>query len=61
MHTAADEALARAFGEIWRDGFATLNTPRFDRFMETLRQLRVTQVRLSELRRAKEAKQLALD
>ena len=50
MHTAADEAIARAFAEIRRDGFATLNTPRFDRFLKTLRQLRAAETRLDELR-----------
>ncbi len=49
MHTAAGEAIARAFAEIQRDGFRSLNTPRFDRFLETLRQLRVTKTRLDEL------------
>jgi hypothetical protein len=52
MHAAAGEAIARAFAEIQHDGFRSLSTPRFDRFLETLRQLRITQTRLGELRRA---------
>jgi hypothetical protein len=51
MHTAAGEAIARAVAEIERDGFRSLNTPRFDRFLKSLSQLRVTQTRLDELRR----------
>lgn len=50
MHAVADEAIARAAAEIQRDGFRSLNTPRFGRFLETLRQLRVTQTRLDDLR-----------
>jgi hypothetical protein len=52
MHTAAGEAIARAFAEIQRDGFRSLNTPHFDRFLKTLRQLWTTQTRLDDLRRA---------
>ena len=52
MHAAAGEAIARAFAEIQRDGFRSLNTPRFDRFLKTLRQIRITQMRLDELRHA---------
>jgi hypothetical protein len=52
MHRAAGEAIARAVAEIQRDGFRSLNTPRFDRFLESLRQLRITQTRLDYLRRA---------
>lgn len=52
MHTAAGEAIARAAAEIQRDGFRSLNTPHFERFLGTLRQLRITQTRLDELRRA---------
>jgi tetratricopeptide (TPR) repeat protein len=50
MHASASEAITRALGEIQRDGFRSLNTPRFDRFLGTLRQLRSTQTRLDELR-----------
>ena len=50
MHTAAGEAIARAVAEIQRDGFRSLNTPHFDQFLGTLRQLRITQARLDELR-----------
>jgi hypothetical protein len=52
MHTAAGEAIAGAFAELQRDGFRSLNTARFERFVGTLRQLRITQTRLGELRRA---------
>lgn len=51
MHTVAGDAIARALAEIQRDGFRSLNTPQFDRFLKTLRQLRITQTRLGELRR----------
>jgi tetratricopeptide (TPR) repeat protein len=51
MHATADEAIAHAFGEIQRDGFRTLNTPRFDVLLKTLRQLRITRMRLDELHR----------
>lgn len=51
MHATAGEAIARAFAGIQRDGFQALNTPRFDRFLKTLRQLRATEARLGELRR----------
>jgi hypothetical protein len=50
MHAVADEAIARAVAEIQRAGFGSLNTPHFDRFLETLRRLRITQTRLDELR-----------
>jgi hypothetical protein len=49
MHTAAGEAIACALTEIQRDGFRSLNTPHFDRFVKTLRQLGVTKTRLDEL------------
>ena len=52
MHAAAGEAIARAFAELQREGFRSLNTPSFDRFLKTLRRLRITQTRLDELRRA---------
>ena len=52
LHATAGEAISRAFAEIHRDGFRSLNTPHFDRFLKTLRQLRITQTRLDELRPA---------
>jgi len=52
MHLAADEALACAVAEIQRDGFQSLNTPHFDRFVKTYRQLGVTKRRLDELQHA---------
>jgi hypothetical protein len=52
MHAAAGEAIARAVAELQREGFQSLNTPSFDRFLKTLRRLRITQTRLDELRRA---------
>lgn len=51
MQAAADEAIAHAVARIQRDGFQSLNTPRFDQFLKTLSQLRVGQARLDELRR----------
>jgi tetratricopeptide (TPR) repeat protein len=51
MHATAGEAIAHAVGEIQRDGFRTLNTPRFDLLLKTLRQLRTTGMRLDELHR----------
>lgn len=51
MYATAGEAIARAFAGIQRDGFQALNTPRFDRFLEALRQLRAAETRLDELRR----------
>jgi hypothetical protein len=52
MHATAGEAISGALAEIHRDGFRSLNTPHFDRFLKTLRQLWNTQTRLDELRRA---------
>jgi tetratricopeptide (TPR) repeat protein len=52
MHAAANEAIAGAFSKLQHDGFQSLNTPFFDRFVKTLRGLRITQSRLGELRRA---------
>lgn len=51
MHGRAREALWRALGALQREGFKTVNTPRFDAFLEQLRELRVTDERLAELRR----------
>jgi hypothetical protein len=50
MLAVAGDAIARAVSEIQRDGFRSLNTPHFDRFLGSLRQLRITQTRLDELR-----------
>jgi hypothetical protein len=55
MHSAADDAIARAFAEIQRDGFAALNTPHFDRFLKMFGQLRATEARLRQLRAASPA------
>jgi len=52
MHATANEMIARAVTEIQSDGFRSLSTPRFDRFVKTLRQLCVTKTRLDELRHA---------
>lgn len=52
MHTAAAEAIDSACAKIRRDIFGTLNTPQFDRSLQMLCQLRITQTRLGELRRA---------
>jgi tetratricopeptide (TPR) repeat protein len=50
MHATASDAIARALAGIQRDGFQLLNTPRFDRFLKALRQLRAAEARLKELR-----------
>lgn len=52
MHQAAAEAIDSACAKIRRDMFGTLNTPQFDRSLQMLCQLRITQTRLGELRRA---------
>ena len=52
MHQVAADAIDSAFARIQCDIFGTLNTPRFDRSLQTLRQLRITRTRLDELRRA---------
>ena len=54
MYSIAVEALAAAAGELHRDGFASLNTPRFDRLMETLRTLRLIESRARNLGRVQE-------
>jgi len=51
MHATASEAIARALAGIHRDGFQSLNTPRFDSFLKALRQLRAADTRLDALRR----------
>jgi tetratricopeptide (TPR) repeat protein len=52
MHDAAVAALWSAVKEIQREGFQSLSTPRFGQVLENLRELRVTEERLEELRRA---------
>lgn len=52
MHQAAAEAIDSACAKIRREIFGTLNTPRFDRSLQMLCQLRITRTRLGELRRA---------
>lgn len=47
MHQTAREAIESALAEIRRDIFGSLHTPRFDRFLKTFRQLRITQTRLA--------------
>jgi tetratricopeptide (TPR) repeat protein len=51
MQAAALESLWRAFREVQRGGFKTLNTPEFSELLERLRELRVVEDRLAELRR----------
>lgn len=53
VHAVAGEAIARAFAEIQHDGFRSLNRPHFNRFLESFRQLRITQMRLDDLRQAR--------
>ncbi|MEI9960213.1 MAG: hypothetical protein WDM76_03490 [Limisphaerales bacterium] len=50
MHAAAVDALWRNFREIQRDGFKAINTPRFEQLLEQLRDFRITDERLQELR-----------
>jgi tetratricopeptide (TPR) repeat protein len=51
LHSAASETIASALAAIQREGFRSINTPRFDRFLERIRQLRIAQTRLDELSR----------
>ena len=51
MHEAAVAALWNALKEIQQDGFQSLSTPRFGQLLENLRDLRVTEERLEQLRR----------
>jgi hypothetical protein len=55
MHAAAAEALAATARDLHHDGFAEVNTPRFDRLLETLRALRVTEKRFRELQKERAA------
>jgi tetratricopeptide (TPR) repeat protein len=50
MHAAALESLWREFREIQRGGFGTSNTPQSETFWERLRELRMGEDRLAELR-----------
>ncbi len=50
-HEAAIAALWTALKEIQRDGFKSLSTPRFEQLLEKLRTLRITEERLTQLRR----------
>jgi hypothetical protein len=49
MHTVAAEALQAVARDLHHDGFAAVNTPRFDRLLDTLRALRLVEDRLREL------------
>jgi len=55
MHEAAVAALWNALKEIQRDGFPPPATPRFEHLLDDLRNLRVTEKRLEQLRRAAQA------
>lgn len=50
MHAMAMVALRRALGEIQRNSFSVINTPRYERALKILEELRVTEARLEELR-----------
>jgi tetratricopeptide (TPR) repeat protein len=50
LHEAAVTALWNALKEIQRDGFPPVATPRFQAMLENLRELRVTEARLEQLR-----------
>jgi hypothetical protein len=58
MHASARDALWRSFGEIQREGFKAINTPRYEQMLDALRELRITEERLAELRRASRAARL---
>jgi hypothetical protein len=51
MHGDARDALWILLGQVQREGFRSFNTPRFATLLETLRKLRITEERLTELRR----------
>jgi hypothetical protein len=51
LHAVASETIASALAAIQREGFRSINTPRFDGFVERVRQLRIAQTRLDELPR----------
>ena len=50
-HAAAIDSLWGALKEIQRAGFSSLATPRFEQVLESLRELRLTEERLEQLRR----------
>jgi tetratricopeptide (TPR) repeat protein len=52
MHTAAAEALWQALRDLQQEGFKTLHTPRFEELLAQLKELRIAEGRLAELRRA---------
>lgn len=51
MHLSAMTALWQNLQELQRVGFTRINTPRFKEMLETLRELRITEERLTALRR----------
>lgn len=51
-HRAILETLWRATAELQREGFAKLNTPRFERLLRDLADLRVVEEKLNQLRAA---------
>jgi hypothetical protein len=51
-HGAAVAALWSALKEIQRDGFQSISAPGFEKVLENLRDLRVTEARLEQLRRS---------
>jgi hypothetical protein len=52
IHETALAALWNALREIQRDGFESFTTPRFEQLLQHLRNLRVTEERLHELRQS---------
>lgn len=56
MRASARDALWGALGEFQREGFKAVNTPRFPELLEQLRELRITDERLAELRRVESLK-----
>jgi tetratricopeptide (TPR) repeat protein len=51
MHISAVDSLWCMLRDLQQDGFKTVNTSQFDKFLERLRDLRITEERLAELRR----------
>jgi hypothetical protein len=54
LHATAAQALAATARDLHHDGFAAVNTPRFDKLLETLRALQITERRLRDLTKAEE-------
>jgi len=52
LHASAAEALWRTLGAWQRDGFKSLNTPKFEIMLAQLQELRIASDRLAELRRS---------